>query len=122
MKSGLVKKVLGSAVVLTAPLLLGTATQAHAAGQGGALVIPCSDVFSYLGGVILFQPNGDFKANCWEHVYDGTPGRPVEVTTVFNCSEQFPAFIPEWLVGIQVITSAGNILTNCHVHVSGGAP
>lgn len=113
------KRVL-SVMALAGPLALGGAGPASAAS--GANVIQCSDVFSQLGGVILFGPNGDFKANCWEHLLDRTRGPAVDVTTVFNCSEQFPGFDPASLVGIQVITAGGNILTNCHVHVGGGTP
>ncbi len=83
----------------------------------GANTIQCGEVFPELGGVIVFQPNGGFKANCHEHLQDGTPGAEGE-TTIFDCSESFPGIPSEQLVGIQVITASGNILTNCHVHAA----
>lgn len=103
-----------SAVGLTAAFLLGGAVPAQ---SEGANVIQCSNLFPQLGGVIVFQPNGGFKANCHEHLQDGTPGAEGE-TTIFDCSEAFPGIPPEQLVGIQVITASGNVLTNCHVHVA----
>ncbi len=106
-------RVLGTIAVVGGGYLL---TSAGPAQSQGANVIQCSDVFPQLGGVIIFQPNGGFKANCHEHLQDGTPGAEGE-TTVFDCSESFPEQDPATLVGIQVVTASGNILTNCHVHI-----
>ena len=97
---------------LSAAILVGTA---GAAQSEGANVIKCSNVFPELGGVIVFNPRGGFKGNCFEHLQDGTPGAE-GATSVFDCSEQFPDIPPELLVGIQVITASGNVLTNCHIH------
>ncbi len=99
---------------LGAALLVGGALPAQ---SEGANTIQCSAVFPELGGVIVFQPNGGFKANCHEHLHDGTPGAEGE-TTLFDCSEALPGIPEEQLVGIQVITASGHVLTNCHVHVA----
>lgn len=108
------RRVIGPAAAIGAAFLIGGAIPAE---SEGANTIQCSAVFPQLGGVIVFQPNGGFKANCHEHLQDGTPGAEGE-TMIFDCSESFPEMPPETLVGIQVITASGNILTNCHVHIS----
>ena len=94
----------GAAAVATGP--------AAADGQG-ANTIQCSQVFPELHGTLVIGPNGLFNANCLEH-FRGGP-RSAE-TTRFDCSERLPDFPPEAVIGIQVKTKSGNLLTNCVVH------
>ena len=110
----LAKRVVGVAAAVSVSMLVMPTFAAH---SEGANTLQCSELFPQLGGVIVFQPNGGFKANCFEHLQDGTPGAEGE-TTVFDCSDAFPEIPPEQLVGIQVITASGNVLTNCKVHVA----
>lgn len=111
-RRSVVVRVVATIAALSAALLVGNIAPA----QSQATVLQCGTVFPGLGGVIVFQPSGGFTANCHEHLHDGTPGAEGE-TTLFDCAEALPEFPPEQLVGIQVITASGNVLTNCHVHV-----
>jgi hypothetical protein len=81
----------------------------------GAVTFQCSDVFpdQGIGGTIVITPNGQLRANCFQHTSDGTGGGSTGGGADFiDCTD---VNVPG--EGVVVITPSGNTLVNCHIHV-----